>query len=167
MKAIPPLTSHVLIQKNLSFPRPDRGYTTVVRHHGCQLYKIQRHFIQRQTFRIYRTVIMLVILHWSLFSRFYSFCLCRCYDPIFKWATNNSESVSDILRPLTRYFNSIAIIAKWPSCSSSRSCCNSIQWQGCWFNDRGIWFDTGTGERFFSSLFPDRLRVPHVLLSCG
>ena len=43
MKAMPPLTSHVPIQKNLSFPRPDSGYITVVRNHGHQLYRVQRH----------------------------------------------------------------------------------------------------------------------------
>ena len=52
MKAMPQLTSRVPIQKNLSFPRPDKGYTTLVRHHGrC---------IKRRTFRIYRTVIILL-----------------------------------------------------------------------------------------------------------
>ena len=85
MKAIPPFTFRVLIQKNWSFPRPDGGYTTAVRHHVHELYSIQRNY-----FRIYRTVTILVLLHWSLSARFYSICLCRCYEHVFKQATFDS-----------------------------------------------------------------------------
>ena len=84
MKAMPPLTSRILIQDNLSFPLPDSGYTTVVRHRDHQLYRIKRRYSKRQNFRIYRTVVLLVILNENLSSRFYSVSLIRRYVHIFK-----------------------------------------------------------------------------------